>query len=818
MADQVLGNLVWKITGDTSGFDNKISSAAKRMDKFGKTAVKVGSNLTKFSTLPILALGTASVVTAAKIETQRVAFGKLLKDVDRGNKLFEKLKKFSAETPLQLEDITTGAQKLLAFGIAEEDVIEKLTRLGDAALGNSATLSRLTNAYGKVQAKGKATLEELNLFTEAGVPIMQELSKQYGLTTQEMFKFIEAGKLGFADVDKALTSLTSEGGQFAGVMEAIAETTAGKFSTAVDNVKLAGAELGAILLPTIKDILDDVISLSRQFQGLDETTKKTIVEIASFVAILGPLALGIGKVTLAVKALSTSALFGPLGIIVGIGLAAGAIIKLTGAFKDSEEEVSAAKERYRELNGELVAIGTNAEAIAVALQNFGKAIEKELEKFDKPAVKIQKDIDRINFLIKEFEKLTKEGVDKAAGNMKRLRDEFGLTIEEEAKFFKPDGLEALKSALAEAEKALAKIKAPPIAEGLAKLTPLLNEFEVAIKEAEIAELESVGSFKEAGLIKEELLENELEGVKRALGETKGAEKEKADAVKFFSDEILKVRDETAEKEKQLIKEVEDTRKAAIIQSFSAITNIASSFLNTMKAFSETNTENELEQLELQKQAALEAAGFKEETEIERLENELAKAEEVLALTNTAEDEAAAKSIVTEAEKDLEKAKINEEFEKKKADASFKGALAAWRLELGQTIIQGFMASISAYQSAAAIPIAGWILGPIAGAAAAAFGAVAVANVAKNKPSRGQFQDGTTEVPFTQEATIHRGEMIIPQPFAEDVRSGAASIGVPRAGNVMIQIVSETGDKLREWIYEGTKNGEIKIADTGLVTV
>jgi phage tail tape-measure protein len=180
MSNFVAGNLVWKVTGDTSGFDKSITASKTALKEFQDLAAKTGANLTKFVSLPLLGLGAAAIKTAANIETQKIAFGKLLKDVDKGAKLFEDLKRFSAETPLQLDDITKGAQKLLAFGVAAEDVEGKLRRLGDVALGNSETLDRLTNAYGKLKAKGKATLEELNMFATSWLenPLMLKLNTE----------------------------------------------------------------------------------------------------------------------------------------------------------------------------------------------------------------------------------------------------------------------------------------------------------------------------------------------------------------------------------------------------------------------------------------------------------------------------------------------------------------------------------------------------------------------------------------------------------------------------------------------------------------
>jgi hypothetical protein len=72
------------------------------------------------------------------------------------------------------------------------------------------------------------------------------------------------------------------------------------------------------------------------------------------------------------------------------------------------------------------------------------------------------------------------------------------------------------------------------------------------------------------------------------------------------------------------------------------------------------------------------------------------------------------------------------------------------------------AASGAYQSASQIPVVGWILGPVAGAAA--FAAVAAYD---------SFAVGADNIPHDMVAQIHKGEMIIPAGPASALRSGQA---------------------------------------------
>ncbi len=327
---------------DLKKVDKAVDDSAKRMAAAGASLNKIGSSLTRYLTAPIMGAAVASVKFAADLEKQQVAFATLLGDVKKGAELFERLKKFSASTPLQLEDITQGAQTLLAFGSSAADVESELRMLGDAAMGEADKLGALTSAYGKLQAKGVATLEEINRFTENGVPLLDALGRELGVSTQEVLKFVSTGKVKFADVQKALRSLTSEGGQFAGMMDKMSQTTAGKFSTAMDNLKLSAAKLGEALLPIANQIIDRISAAAEKFGAMDEGAQKAVITLGAIAALAGPLMKTAGSVAqLAAKMAMVNwaqvggvlAKLGPAGLAVGV--VAGATIGIGAAIDKS---------------------------------------------------------------------------------------------------------------------------------------------------------------------------------------------------------------------------------------------------------------------------------------------------------------------------------------------------------------------------------------------------------------------------------------------------------------------------------------------------
>ena len=76
----------------------------EKFSAMGKKMMSVGKGLTLKLATPILAIGIASLKSAADFETLRVSFDTMLGSAEKGKKLFSDLVKFSTATPFQLGD------------------------------------------------------------------------------------------------------------------------------------------------------------------------------------------------------------------------------------------------------------------------------------------------------------------------------------------------------------------------------------------------------------------------------------------------------------------------------------------------------------------------------------------------------------------------------------------------------------------------------------------------------------------------------------------------------------------------------------------
>lgn len=108
-------------------------------------------------------------------------------------------------------------------------------------------------------------------------------------------------------------------------------------------------------------------------------------------------------------------------------------------------------------------------------------------------------------------------------------------------------------------------------------------------------------------------------------------------------------------------------------------------------------------------------------------------------------------------------KLEKERDKKIAAEKNKANKKAMRIEIAQATVQTAEAAISAYKSAAAIPMVGHILAPIAAAAALAYGAMQVATIKKQHQAEeaGYYEGGFTGgSSYRREAgVVHEGEFV-----------------------------------------------------------
>ena len=339
--------------------EKKTTNLSKALDKIAKPAMIVSTALATS--------GVAAVKFAGELEQTQLALEVLLKDAEKATAIKDEWVQLAASTPFSSADIDSAGKKLLAFNIESEKVTDTLRRIGDISAATGSSISEIADIYGKAAVQGRLFAEDINQFQGRGIPVVQALAKVLNVAETEIRGMVTEGKIGFPELEKAFNFMTDEGGQFAGMMDKLSESTLGKFSTTMDNAKLALASFGEVMQPTANALLDFANDFFEGIQNMDEGTKAFVVGFSSIVAISGPTILALKGLDKAFKLLSVNPMaVAIVGITAGVATLGGAIAALSTNVEKNKRALEENENAYRGL------------LQAYEQENEGKAIDAEL--------------------------------------------------------------------------------------------------------------------------------------------------------------------------------------------------------------------------------------------------------------------------------------------------------------------------------------------------------------------------------------------------------------------------------------------------------
>jgi len=203
--DGVMGSLQNKLLGLGAGLS---------LASFGKSIFDNLRNYEYFSTA-VRTMMHGDRLASGALETQLVSLAKT--------------------SPFELSEVQDATKRLMAYGVAGGEVVDKLRMLGNvsAVLGKQS-LPFLITAFGQIRSKGHLAGQELNQLTEQGFNPLNIIAKKTGKSYSELLKEMEKGKITFKDVDEAFKTVTASGGQFFNLMDEQSRTVGGKWSNLSD--------------------------------------------------------------------------------------------------------------------------------------------------------------------------------------------------------------------------------------------------------------------------------------------------------------------------------------------------------------------------------------------------------------------------------------------------------------------------------------------------------------------------------------------------------------------------------------------------------
>lgn len=299
-----------------------------------------------------------------EFQKQRIALTSILGDSMKAETIFNRIKDLAVVSPFQFKELASYTKQLSAYSIPYEELYDTTKRLADISAGVGVDMGRIILAYGQVRSAAFLRGQELRQFTEAGIPLVDELAKRFtkltGVVTSagDVFDKISRKEVSFGMVKDVLWDLTNEGGKFYNMQEALAESLAGKWSNLQDAWDVMMADIAESNSGVLSDSLELLTDLMKHWEDF----AKVIIPIITSFGIYKTVALLASSVNLkliktfisltaSVRSLKDAiALLGLVTKANPLGLLLGALSGIIALFYAFREEVKTTEEVITDLN------------------------------------------------------------------------------------------------------------------------------------------------------------------------------------------------------------------------------------------------------------------------------------------------------------------------------------------------------------------------------------------------------------------------------------------------------------------------------------
>lgn len=480
MSLKKLASLIVKISANGAQAQAEFRKLEANAEKFGKSMKRIGNNMTKYVTVPLAAIATASVAAA---NTQLQAEAKLLNALkgreDVQKRLMEQASKTQSRTLFGDEAIIKQQAYLAALGLSERqinDTIEAAVQLS-AALGMDLTAA------------------------------VKNLAKTYGGMTGELGESIPALKNFTQEQLKAGDAIGYVNSNYKGFAESAAEAGTGSLTQLQNKLGDLAEKIGTILIPVLEKVVVVLEKFVNALSKLPEGAQTAVVGFGVIAAATGPVIMAIGSIIsnlkliipaiASVKTAMVSAFSAGGPIFVAVAALVGMLVEMYNMTKrldqwseewqnQQNEELNArAESAYRDALGRVKGGSWTTES----LESLVDRLEKEVDAYEAIINGRQRTIEQDRILYQKFGKYGKSEFDGAQESIQGAKGK----------------LEGYKRALEELRRGdeSPEIISPETVEQIETATGLIGQLQAKIAELEDKKLLAT-SKEEIGAINTEL--------------------------------------------------------------------------------------------------------------------------------------------------------------------------------------------------------------------------------------------------------------------------------------------------------------------------
>lgn len=286
-----------ELTLDTSQFTRSIAIATSKLDKFAKSAQAMGSTLTQNLTLPLGAVGVASVSAYADIQKLNKGLVAIMGSSEAAASEFQQLREVAKLPGLGLKEAVQGSINLQAVGLSADEARNTLFGFGKAlaATGKGKVeLEAIQYQLTQMISKNKLLAEDYKVI-QSNLPLMAAgLREAFG--TENIDRIRETG-ISAKDFTLQLSAALQRLPQTQNVTGGLANA----FENLSDNAFIAASEFGQSIATAFNleaaftALGNKLLQIANWFKSLSPVSQKTIIIFTGIVAAIGPIIFIIGK-------------------------------------------------------------------------------------------------------------------------------------------------------------------------------------------------------------------------------------------------------------------------------------------------------------------------------------------------------------------------------------------------------------------------------------------------------------------------------------------------------------------------------------------
>ena len=221
-------------------------------------------------------------------------FTVMMGSAEKAQGFLDDMMAFAKTTPFAYPELAQSGRNMIAFGMHADNVIPVLNSLGDAVSalgGGNQELMQVADAVGAMQVAGKVSMESIRRLHMNGIPALQILANQAGVTGDEMRKKISKGAIDantaigrlVEGIQNGTKGVAGETAKMGGLMAQNQTTWAGALDKLAGARRRAGAAIMEPLMVPLAGVLGGITNFFNQLPAHIAPTVQALLPIVDIV-------------------------------------------------------------------------------------------------------------------------------------------------------------------------------------------------------------------------------------------------------------------------------------------------------------------------------------------------------------------------------------------------------------------------------------------------------------------------------------------------------------------------------------------------------